>query len=45
MLVVDAGGVEARQGGCGPSPERWRRIVQPKPGADKLIEALRSALG
>src|SRR5581483_662117 len=44
MLVVDAGGVEARQGGCGPSPERWRRVVQPKPGADRLVEALRAAL-
>jgi tetratricopeptide (TPR) repeat protein len=44
MLVVDAAGVEARQGGCGPSPERWRRAVQPKPGADRLVEALRSAL-
>jgi hypothetical protein len=44
MLIVDAGGVEARQGGCGPAPERWRRVVQPKPGADKLVEALRAAL-
>ncbi len=44
MLVVDADGVEARQGGCGPSPERWRRVVQPKPGVDRLVEALRSAL-
>ncbi|HXA30447.1 MAG TPA: tetratricopeptide repeat protein [Candidatus Angelobacter sp.] len=44
MLIVDAGGVEARQGGCGPSPERWRRVVQPKPGADRLVEALRAAL-
>ena len=44
MLIVDAGGVEARQGGCGVSPERWRRVVQPRPGADRLVEALRSAL-
>lgn len=44
MLVVDAAGVEARQGGCGPSPERWRRAVQPRPGADRLVEALRAAL-
>jgi tetratricopeptide (TPR) repeat protein len=44
MLIVDAAGVEARQGGCGPSPDRWRRVVQPKPGADRLVEALRAAL-
>jgi tetratricopeptide (TPR) repeat protein len=44
MLIVDRDGVEARRGGRGSSPERWRRAVQPKPGADKLVEALRAAL-
>jgi tetratricopeptide (TPR) repeat protein len=44
LLVVDAEGVEARQGGAGTSPERWRRIVQPRPGTDRLLEALRAAL-
>lgn len=44
MLIVEASGVEARKGGCGPSPERWRRAPAPKPGADRLVEALRAAL-
>jgi len=44
LLVIDAEGVEARQGGVGTSPERWRRVVQPKPGSDRLLEALRAAL-
>jgi hypothetical protein len=44
LLVIDAEGVEARQGGAGTSPERWRRIVQPRPGTDRLLEALRAAL-
>jgi tetratricopeptide (TPR) repeat protein len=48
LLVVDDAGVEARTavvgGGLAPGGERWRRVVQPRPGTDRLVEALRSAM-